>query len=726
MKRMHVRQTRTIFQWFFMIFISISLLFCIALIPLFIYLQNIFSDLQLEKSRQQLAAGASEIQSVVTGMLNISEALSEDSRFITLRYAQADYSAITSDIRNQLKNIFSNLMFPLESVSHAALQLDQNVVIADSTVFFEDHTCYYPDFFSVNDLTYTEWSKLLADNGTGFLPACHVKTPNQEYDALIFSTKWTRSTYLYACIKIADIKELLLADTAQSNCYFTITTSGGKLLYSDLPDAETEIQTLSEDISAGNLHISIHIPDSIFYQKMQPLYIFMMLYASLCIVMLIVISLLGTRFSSKPVLDIIQLLDRSKNILVTDRQHTGQHLPSSFDYIYNSIQSADQHLGEYQSTILTQQKILQARFLEKAINGQLISSKNIQQFHSYFPDFPENYRLMLIKLWTYTEGEHAPYADPLLLLQSFLESELPHAYQQQLNDTELLLLISETDFDHSCKILDFLVENINREEPSYFIRCVASGIYQHLENLPAAYHQIQDIDRFTLHGDRTRVCTVSDCEEVSDWPFTMTDLLTLYTAITYSNHEMAMSKLHTYSEALRVIQNTSWNRHVYEMLRTVLNSIRLEYPQQLIDQHIPAYRADISPCDQLADTVSTFCRLLTDDTKTDIDPFARELFQYIDTHYTDCDLCITSLETRFKCSESTIRKAFKSVTDVTVSRYIEQKRMDRANELLAQNQKTIAEISFECGFSSPNSFYKAYRRVYGHAPTMPETTRNLP
>ena len=43
--------------------------------------------------------------------------------------------------------------------------------------------------------------------------------------------------------------------------------------------------------------------------------------------------------------------------------------------------------------------------------------------------------------------------------------------------------------------------------------------------------------------------------------------------------------------------------------------------------------------------------------------------------------------------------------------------MNLASELLSQKDKTIAEVADECGYTNPNSFYKAYKRVYGCAPT---------
>ena len=722
MKSKYMHRTHSIFQWFLAIFTVISLLFCLALLPIYIYLQNTFTDLQLEKSRQKLSAGTAEIESAVKGTINISISLANDPRFTSLRYEAVDYTEIPVNTRNQMKSAFSNLTCPLDAAFHTALQLDQNVVITDTTVFFEDRTCYYPDFFCVNDLSYTEWKALLAEHSTGFLPVCRVKTYSKEYEALIFATKWTNSTYLYACMEVSELKKLLLAESDINECWFTLTNMAGDLLYSDLPEEAADCQTLDEIVSTGNLRISVHIPNSIFYRDMQPLYLFLILYGTACVIMLILIIVLGTRISAKPVLDIIEILERSRHIPVTDaakpvlQGRRERNLRSGFTYISDSIVSADQYLEEYQNMVLTQQKVLQARFLEKAINGQLVSSRDIQQFHAYFPDFPEHFCLLLLRIWTY--AENAPYTDPMLLVQPFLKSELPNAYQQQFSDTELLLLISEQDFEKYRAILDFLVKNINQEEPAYFTSCVASRIYHHEEDLPIAYRQIQDMERLTFPDGQNRVCTMADRAETSSLPVSMTEFMTLYTAVSHGNREMALSRLSACNREVGCVQNSSLKRSVYGMLRSILTYIRMEHSLLLLEQHIPDYRADKSLCEQLAGTVETFCDLIRDDSREEMNTFTRELFQYIDSHYTDADLCITSLETQFKCSESTIRKAFKSVTDVTISRYIEQKRMNLANELLAQKQKTITEIALECGFANLNSFYKAYRRVFGHAPTM--------
>lgn len=525
-------------------------------------------------------------------------------------------------------------------------------------------------------------------------------------------------------MKIDDFKKLIISEGNLDNCYFTVTRIDNEILYSDIPESIHKYQTLSAQVLYGKIIVSVHIPYSVFYQNMKSLYVFLAVYGLACVCMLVMISILGTRFSAKPFIDIIQILERSRNIAVSEpsgkigKENAQRNLQSGFDYISSSILSADKHLGEYQNTLHTQQKILQARFLEKALGRQLVSVKDIQLFRTYFPNFPENYYLLLIKLWTYTEDASSLYAEPLLLLQSFLESELPNAYQQQFSDTELLLLISEDDFEAYRKTLDFVVGNINREEPSYFLRCLASKMYHHLENLPIAYRQLMDMDSLPFSDEQNHVCTVADPMEMPNLPVTMTDLMTLYTSITSGNREMALNRLHSYSKALKETANIPYKRPVYELILSMLSYIRLEHPQTLQDVHIPAYQPNGSLYHQLAEIIEVFSNRISESLKTDKDAFTEELFQYIDTHYTDCELCITSLKTHFKCSETTIRKAFKSVTDVPISRYIEQKRMALANKLLAQNQKSIAEIAAECGFALPQSFYRAYKRVYGYAPTM--------
>lgn len=672
-------------KWFSTIFIVLSLLFCLALVPLVFYLQNTFYNLQHEKNLQSLNMGTKELDTIVTGITNVSRTLADDSTFRRLRYVEPDYDSVPFSVQKRLRYIFSNMLLPYNIISDAALQMAPNVVICTDNIFFESHTMYYPDLFCVNNLFYDEWLSLLSEYSSTFLPVCHVKSFSQEYDALIYSVKWSRSSYIYACLNISDVKNLFFPKADQNGCYFSIKNAHGDILYRDLPDSVQKYQTLTSKTSTSSLEICIYIENSCFFRALRPMYIFLAVYIFVYFILLIVSILLGTNISTAPVFKILQTLELSQN------------------------------------TVLVHQKVLQTRFFEKAIFGQFAGSHEIEQFHCYFPAFPKQYCLVLIRLLPDLENTTALYTEPLLLIQSFLQGELPGAYLQQLSDTELLLLIAAEDFQSSREVLDFVVSNINEEEPAYTIRCASSRVYQNIESLPAAYRQIRVMEG--LSAFQNNICTPEDCLEATNTKINvaMTELLTLYTAISHGNKDMALKLLGTCSAEIRFEQNATFHKTAYDMIYSILTCVKLEHPKQLIDEHIPPYKEGRSLYVILHESVSSFCSNINDNDSTEITPLAKALLQYVDEHYYDYDLCLTTLETHFKCSPSTISKIFKQATNMTMSKYIEQKRMNRANELLAQGQKTVTEIAAECGFGNPNSFYKAYKRFYGYAPTLQHT-----
>jgi AraC family transcriptional regulator len=61
-------------------------------------------------------------------------------------------------------------------------------------------------------------------------------------------------------------------------------------------------------------------------------------------------------------------------------------------------------------------------------------------------------------------------------------------------------------------------------------------------------------------------------------------------------------------------------------------------------------------------------------------------------------------------------RAFKNATGHTVHQYLTAKRLDRAKELLAANESSIADISFQCGFSTQGTFTKAFVRSLSISP----------
>ena len=91
-----------------------------------------------------------------------------------------------------------------------------------------------------------------------------------------------------------------------------------------------------------------------------------------------------------------------------------------------------------------------------------------------------------------------------------------------------------------------------------------------------------------------------------------------------------------------------------------------------------------------------------------------------------CDLIELSLEREISLrdlaqlagySEYYLSEKFKKETGLSVNRYIQQARIDRAKVLLESTNKSIREIAEQLTFSSVNYFIRVFRETTGQTPT---------
>jgi len=714
----HTKNTpqKSIVRWFLTCFISYSIIFLVALIPLVSYCQRVVTELEIQKSTQKMDSGITMLENTVTGIVSASQSMSKDIRFLPFFQKEPDYSSISVSVCNQMKDYFDGLMFPLALVSDSALQFSDNVAITPSSSIFNERTGYYPLHFKVDGLNYEAWEDMLAENGTGFLPVQRVTVSAMTYDALIFSLPWTRNAYIYACMDIADIKKALIEKSDLETYYLTLTDRDGQCLYTDLPEELSEVRSFTQATSAGNLVVTVHIPESALTVRMRPLYYFLGLYLAVCAVVFIVAVSASSRVSSRPILNIINAMDEhsdspdhSYNETSARRRWMPFHY--GFHYIQNKVQSYKNDLDTYRSMIDTQGKVLQARFLEKALHGSLAVDRDYEEFLSYFPDFPESFCLIQLGLLE-EEGNGNRYSDALSLIQIYIQDALPDTYCQQLNNAELLLIVDEASLDEHVHILNYLIDNINREEPCYHAWGIISKCYCHPKSIPSAYWQIQDLRSRVSLESLPKLYVVSDYSYSGKSGFQMADALGLHSAITYGNKEVALLKLQSYFDSLHAN-----NRSVFEMLRSILLCIKHDHAVQTLDIDIPSYHSQLNMYAELEKAISDFCDVFqTLKDKSETASFADQVKEYIDFHFIEDDLCHSKIAEHFQCSASKIHKAFTKEFDITVSNYIEKKRMDMANELLEQGEHTIVEIAKKCGYTSDTTFYRAYRRVFGYAP----------
>lgn len=80
------------------------------------------------------------------------------------------------------------------------------------------------------------------------------------------------------------------------------------------------------------------------------------------------------------------------------------------------------------------------------------------------------------------------------------------------------------------------------------------------------------------------------------------------------------------------------------------------------------------------------------------------------------DLNVETISHEMGISRAQLYRKIKSITGISPNDIIREARMRRADRLLETTDKSVSEIAYEVGFSSPSYFTKCYREFFGRTP----------
>ncbi len=92
------------------------------------------------------------------------------------------------------------------------------------------------------------------------------------------------------------------------------------------------------------------------------------------------------------------------------------------------------------------------------------------------------------------------------------------------------------------------------------------------------------------------------------------------------------------------------------------------------------------------------------------------ILQYLNTHLTE-PLTIDELAARFYISKYHMMRRFRDETGYTIHNYITEKRLLLAQQLLEQGLP-LGETALRCGYQEYSTFSRAYKKQFGHSPSL--------
>lgn len=96
--------------------------------------------------------------------------------------------------------------------------------------------------------------------------------------------------------------------------------------------------------------------------------------------------------------------------------------------------------------------------------------------------------------------------------------------------------------------------------------------------------------------------------------------------------------------------------------------------------------------------------------------FIDQLAEVVSANLKKENFGVSELAKIMHMSRSNLYLKVKSITGISVSRFIRNVRLEKARTLLSQTNKTSSEVAFDVGFSSTSYFTKCFHDYFGYPP----------
>lgn len=698
--------TKRVFSWLppkdirhmLLVYFIAFLIITTLLMPIYLYANKLFVQSETERYQTLLNTGVEKLSQTVQGIYNAAYFTCRSATFLPLRYyTKEELNPVSLE---EQQTIFKGYIIQQEAILEAGLVFAEDLVITTNWIFYPQTAVkFYPALFRCKDFSFSQWQQKLQENAPGFLPSMDYYTGfHRDISAITYTVKWGVNAYMYALIRTEDLLAMFLKDENLSGTRLTLTKNDGTIIYSyndHLPESHYQF---NRHISGSGLTATLEVSDNIIDGNIHALRRMIVSYLLIVLILVLTLMVILALFTTfKPLHNLLQRLPDTDS--------------SSAHTLHGSYQVLADGITEMNQKISSQRAVLKSQLLDIALLRGYLSSKQKEIISRLLPNFPLYYRLVLYRLSGNLTEESMFHAMELC------EASFPDSYLHQWEHDGFLLVI-DTDIYHFQEVAR-LQETISRET-QLKVRVSASEIFEGIDRLYSAWQQLRIVESCSLQSNLEYVYTTRDLpEKLMPMPLSIQDLETIYTALNAADLTLALTVLERCTDfLLKRDDNTLLFHHTYLLLQRMLRQLQLENPTTLGFLNIPAFTTETREevfLTLLPACMTELCNSLRESRVNRSDSLSAVL-EYINQNLISPELCIDSVASHFGISSTTLQKLCQEASGMPVASYIENQRMIKAYQLLLQGKGTVAEVARQCGYNSPNSFYKAFRRKFGIAP----------
>jgi len=581
---------------------------------------------------------------------------------------------------------------------------------------------FFQQVLVIPEVTSPETFRALAEKGIACLPV--VSSVYARYDALLlFQTIWYGSVHPAATAMIAvDVERILTAISPDG----LLDAGSVQIFWKEQLIYETDDlaqnvphTTLTAQSRTPGISVTVSVPRSMINAGVQGTINTMWALVLAALLGGLALTLFFMLRMGKPMRSLVQ---KARNLAPSLSSN------DEYDYLSKTLEQLDASLKQRSEELVSQRRILQNSFLEKALLGNLTSRRTKEDFQALFPHFPQCYHLALLHLPIITNVPSEYTVNFALSKQLMVEQLLAKQFSVDLyhfNITPNLIALILPDELNAPQAMETFHDAFQREF-QLPLNIYLSQSENGADGLSEAYAHAKRIQRLAAGYIEKRVWKLGNFPQ-QEWA-SNTDYSVfqqLYEAIIQGETETAVRclrqiqvNLNDHSSAEEALSAQPFRRTLH-FLHSILIRVKQERFSELcavqlaspdLDQPLAAYFAKLEEYTVLlSDSLRAARRKPT--------AFGEDIVAYVDQHFTDPELYQKTVSDYFHISEKTLQSAVRSATQLSFAEYLEKKRLDLAHQLLLKTDLNVKEIGLQAGFALYNTFYKAFKRRWNCSPS---------
>ncbi|MCM3110857.1 helix-turn-helix domain-containing protein [Lederbergia lenta] len=481
----------------------------------------------------------------------------------------------------------------------------------------------------------------------------------------------------------------------------------------------------------GWKYISI-VPKSLLMQKVNAVKLWAMSLLIFCLIGGFIASYYLAKRHYIPIKDLV-------DSIVKKREDKVLHV-NEYHMIKASLNDTWEAEKKLKDALVEQTPQIKANFFIRLING-FVDQSTITRESLKFMDISFNSKKFAVFVIDVEDCGRFAQEDSekqwaiIRFMVSNISEELVNEYHKgfivELDQKRLGVILNVYDAQNSRFTIDEVVINLKEiiEERLDIIISIGIGnVYEGMENIVKTYREAVQALKYRMIKGNSRIIYFSETNEAEDDyyypPEIEGQLINFIKIADFKNVEKILDNLFSVNFESRNITLQIGKCLFFNIMNTqlkILNDIKINYNTIFQQEQDPVKQ--LLECQtveemhfKIKEIYKRLCNYMKDNRSNQSERLVNNVIQYIEEHYADNTLSLTSIAAEMNITPQYLSAFFKKHKGENITEYIAKVRLTCAKSMLADETLTILQIAKQIGYSNDIGLIRLFKKYEGVTP----------